>query len=97
MSDHNYTGVFSKYSIESVTEEINEVLNWKVDEATVGRIVTSIFIDVEAILGPRWLFMDTHFEYPDEFNLDEVLDELEYGFSKVNTKGIIRWFTRYCR
>ena len=93
MANHTYTGVFRKYSIESVTEEINEVLNWEVDEATVDRIVTSIFIDVEATLGPGWLFIDTHFEYPNEFNLDEALDELEYGFSKVDVQSIITRFT----
>lgn len=94
MAEHTYTGVFSKYSIESVTEEVNEILNWEVNEATVGRIVTSIFIDVEAVLGHGWLFLDTCFEYPDEVTLDEVLDELEYGFSKVDVKSIITWFTR---
>ena len=93
MSNHDYTGVFRKYSIKSVTKEINEVLNWEVDEATVGRIVTSIFLDVEAILGHGWLFMDTHFEYPNEFNLDEALDDLEYGFSEVDVQSIITRFT----
>lgn len=94
MASHKYTGVFRKYSIESVTEDINEILNWEVDEATVSRIVTSIFIDIEAILGPGWLFTYTFFEYPDELTLDEVLDDLEYGFSKVDVESIITWFTR---
>lgn len=93
MSDHKYTGVFCKYSIESVTEEINECLNWEVDEDTVGRIVTSIFIDVEATLGHGWLLMDTHFEYPDYFSIDEVLEELEYAFSEVDVQSIVTRFT----
>lgn len=93
MSNHKYTGVFRRYSIESVTEEINEILNWEVDEAIVGRIVTSIFLDVEATLGHGWLFMDTHFEYPSEFNLDEAFEDLEYGFSEVDVQAIITRFT----
>lgn len=93
MANHKYTGVFRKYSVESVTEGINETLNWEVDKATVGHIVASIFLDVEAALGNRWLFLNTHFVYPDEFNLDEVLDKMEYGFSEVDVQSIITRFT----
>ena len=93
MANRKYTGEFRKYSIEYVTEEINKVLNWEVDKVTVDRIVTSIFIDVEATLGPGWLFMDTHFEYPNELNLDEALDDLEYAFSEIDVQSIITRFT----
>lgn len=93
MAIYTYAGMFRKYSIDAVTNEINEALNWEVDEVTVKRIVTSIFIDVEATLGPGWLLMDTHFEYPDEFTLDEASEDLEYAFSEVDVQSIITRFT----
>lgn len=93
MAIYTYAGMFRKYSIDAITEEINEALDWEVDEETVGRIVTSIFLDVEATLGHGWLLMDTHFEYPDYFSLDDVLEELEYAFSEVDVQSIITRFT----
>lgn len=92
MAVMTYTGMFRKYSIDAVTEDINEALNWEVDETTVGRIVTSIFSEASASLVSGWLLMDTHFEYPDYVSLEAAMEELDYAFSRVNVQSIVTRF-----